>query len=296
MATLSKQNGKRKYCWYGVFLCVLILVLALGIGIVTADDNLPEIEQVVLSPTANSVIIPTATPLPTAGVTSTPVPPTFTPTVPGPPQLEVNEVTLETVVRREPIPDAEEVGTIRVGDQYTITGRFFQWLQFRFDPSPTGFAWVFDGVVTISGDETLIPEVDVNGQRLDLQGGAVIDETQTAIAFQQTPGFELTLTADVRFIEAPGTAERLQEGAESPGVILPEGTDEVVSEFGILPTFTYPPNVVAQAPTDAPEDSMTPTPVQGVTLNVSDGIAPIVPIVVLASLGIIGLLLSLIRR
>jgi hypothetical protein len=63
-----------------------------------------------------------------------------------------------------------------------------------------------------------------------------------------------------------------------------------------LPTYTYPPDVVAQAPTEGP--SATPTQNTSVLpdISVSDGVAPVIPIAALGILGSLGLIFSLMRR
>lgn len=258
----------------------------LGVGLLglSRSDAQEQVAQVVTN-TPVRVNIPTSAPPATAGLSPTPILPTFTPTPLGAPQLQVPVDAQQDVnVRAEPDIDAQILGTIRPGDTYPITGRYFRWLQFRFDPSPTRIGYVYDELVTINGDETRIPDLAQAG--LATQDIAVLSATETADAIRQTPGFELTMTANALFVEAPSGGLSVQ----------PEVTNEVGGVMEVLPTFTYPPNIVAQAPTRGANVVVTSEEEPGIALDVSDGVAPIVPIVVLAALGLIGLLLSLIRR
>lgn len=87
---------------------------------------------------------------------------TRTPTVTGPVLLQAKETAGEVNVRAEPDIEGELLGTIVTGNTYPVLGRYFRWLQFQYDGAVTGTvrAWVFDELVDIVGDETLIPNLD----------------------------------------------------------------------------------------------------------------------------------------
>ena len=196
--------------------------------------------------------------------------PTRTPTLQTGAFLEATEG--EVNVRAEPSTDAERLGSIRPGDQYRVRGRYFRWIQFEYQNSPTGFGWVFDELVTLTGDTTNIADLSVT-------------PTNDPLAPAATP----TLAASGEGL-VPAPIDALADSGNSP--IISGG----VSTSAALPTYTYPPDIIAQAPTQGP--SATPTLVTSVLpeISVSDGVAPIVPIVGLGVLGMLGLIFSLMRR
>jgi hypothetical protein len=287
----------------------LLSIFAFGLLLIGSDkapgrvDASPDEVSQVVSPTPDRVVIPTATIPPVDGATPTDVPPTFTPIAEGPPQLQARETAGSVNIRLEADPDAQIVGTIQHGDSYIVTGRYFRWLQIRFEPSPSRHGFVFEELVEIIGDETRIPDLTQDPQPASDAGGEppAVDATAEWQEIQQTPGIEMTLTADARILELPvlpGTGdndnlpqpESAVDGAANP---------QQGSVPGVLPTFTYPPNLVAQAPTsEFLEGEITATPDAGNALNISvgDGVAPIVPIAALAGLGMLGLLIAGLRR
>lgn len=268
--------------WLATAVLIIRILVAIGATQARTPDD---VSQVVVSPTPLRVIISTSTPLPTSGVPPTEVPPSFTPTEEGPAQLEVSADSSEVNVRAEPDIEADILGVIRTGERFTVTGKYFRWYQIRFDPSPNRTAYVYEELVAIvEGNPANIP--DLTESLLPTQDTSFLVATETAAAIALTPGFELTITADARVIEAPS-------GQNSAAA---EVTDEVGNRI-ILPTYTYPPNVAAQAPTSAPVEAAEPTADPSrISLRVDEGIAPIVPIVVLATLGIVGLLITTLLR
>jgi len=260
---------------------VVVLVFALGGAAVYVTDG-ASLSQAP-TPTPARVIIPTSAPLPTAGEPPTPTA-TFTPEPEGPVQLEARQEAGPVNVRAQADPNSDRLGSIQYGEQYVVLGRYFRWLQIRFEPSPSRVAYVFEELVDIIGDESQIP--DLTQEELPTEDLSLLEPTLTWEALQLTPGAEETLRAqNEREITAPG--------ADSEGDV-PSGDGD---EFGVMPTFTYPPNVVAQAPTEMPVMDVTSTPDPArLNINVSDGVAPILPIVLLGALGVIGILLSLLRR
>ncbi|MCB9451812.1 MAG: SH3 domain-containing protein [Anaerolineaceae bacterium] len=239
-----------------------------------------------VSPTPVQVQIPNAAP---GGVeqSEATMTPTRTPTPVGPVLLEA---ITEANVRAEADLESEKLGTIRAGDTYPILGRYFRWLQFQYDKSPNGTAWVFDELVTIVGDETTIPDLNVNA--LPTVDVAAVNATGTWEAITLTPGGLLTATAQARVLPAPGS------NLSSPG----QGGDNGVALPQVLPTFTWPPDLAAVGQTVTPvsgsgESLVTVTPSAGNISNpLGDGMPPIAPILLLGGLGVLGLLIASIRR
>ena len=186
-------------------------------------------------------------------------------------------------VRAEASIEADRLGTIQAGEYYPVLGRSFRWLQIQFPSAPQGRAWVFEELVTLFGDEGSIPNLQLVTPVVLSQAQA--DATLTQAAFIKTPGAVLTLTARSRILPVPG-----QETA------LP-GAEALFGETSsLLPTYTYPPDLLAptldvegtavlntQAATGAPPASSTRIPTA-------------VPIALLAAGGLLGLLLNSLRR
>ncbi|PJF28760.1 MAG: hypothetical protein CUN52_11825 [Phototrophicales bacterium] len=258
---------------------ILIVMILIGSMMVNVSQHNVYIGQAQPpTPTTAPLIIPTIAPLPTIGATleNTPLP-TFTPTEPGPVQLEAKESAGAVNVRIEADPNAERLGTIRFGQRYVVVGRYYLWYRIRYDQSPNGMGYVFGDLVDIIGDPNEI--VDLTLFTPTPTDPNAVNLTATFEIVRLTPGGELTLTVAVREILPPG---------QQVGVLVQDAT---ASPRPILPTFTYPPNIIAQAPSPNAEVTiLTPTIV---TSNTPRGdVAPIVPIMVLGGLGIIGLLLS----
>lgn len=234
------------------------------------------------TPTTGAIVLPTIAPLATIGATleNTPLP-TFTATEPGPVQLEV--AGDEGVnVRLEADPNAEILGTIRPSERYVVSGQYYLWYQIRYEQSPSGFAYVFGDLVNIVGDPAEITDLTIITPTP--QDPNAVNLTATFESVILTPGGELTLTVAVREILPPSAQLGVVE------------QDAVSTERPILPTFTYPPNVIAQAPT---QGVLSPILVPNETTSTSTirgGMPPITPILVLAGLGVIGLLLSRLFR
>jgi hypothetical protein len=198
------------------------------------------------------------------------------------------EAKNEANVRAAPSLDSDRLGTIRAGETFPVLGRYFRWFQFRYNPSPSGTGWVYDELVNVIGDVAEIPEINANV--LPTVDTSTLNITQTWEAITQTPGGLLTATAEARFIQPPSNPQiAVTQEAFS-------GLDSDVLE--VLPTFTYPPNIIAQAPNIAgPNIEASPTETTSSLVDVvSNGIAPIVPIMALVGFGLLGLTISSRRR
>lgn len=210
--------------------------------------------------------------------------PTRTPTPEARALLEPKELAN---VRADASTEADQLGTIRAGEFFNVIGRYERWLQFEYPPSPNGRGWVYDELVTITGDAASIPAIDLNAlPTFDPAAGAA---TQTMSAVTQTPGGVLTATAVSR-------AEVTAPVANVGGIITTQAVPgEIARE--ILPTFTYPPGVVAMAPTQEPGDDATQAADRPASAPTNGAVMPpIAPILILGGIGLLGLAISSIRR
>jgi hypothetical protein len=240
--------------------------------------------QELITATPVRVVIPTSAPI----ITGPEFTPTFTrtPTVSGPVLLEAKEDAGDVNVRADADIEAERIGSIRAGDTYPVLGRRFRWYQFQFDQSPNGRGWVFDELVTIIGDESAIRDFSL--EEMPTQDTVALAATQTQEAVTLTPGGLLTATVIAR----------------DGGVVLIDpnlsgsfSTGEDLSLVEVLPTYTYPPNIVAAQPTEDSLFTVTPTPAPVAPLiPLPSGIPPIAPIMILGGVGLLGLALNSLRR
>lgn len=214
--------------------------------------------------------------------------PTFTPTATAQQAafLEAKPEAADGVnVRADADPEADVLGVIRPGEQYVVTGRFYLWLRFRYDRSPNGQGWVFGDLVNLSGDTTLIPDLAAEPQATT--DATVVGATQTAEVITLTPGAPLTATADAQLLLEP--------------VSLNEAVSDAANASG-LPTFTPPPALVAAATpsTDAGGVGEATTMIETGSAPISEislaNLPRILPIVLLGGLGILGVLISMLRR
>lgn len=213
---------------------------------------------------------PTADPNLNAQPTATPMP------------TQASLVRVEAVdfanVRAEPDVNAPQLGTIRAGETYTVIARYISWIQFQFPSAPNGRGWVYGEIVRVTGDLSTVPEIaNPFGTTTGTTGADVSGEQATLALLIQTPGG--VLTATVLSPALPGSVP----------------TDAVGLPTTPRPTFTYPPGLVALAPTQADVLSGS-NPSSGSGQTGSSGPAPIVPIIVLGGIGVIGLLIGSLRR
>lgn len=226
---------------------------------------------------------PTATPAPLNLSTGAPqgqevqdATPTWTATPEGQIMIEARDFAN---VRAEPDTNAAQLGQIRSGDLYPATGRYFEWIQFQFDQTRRG--WVFGQLVNVTGNVNNLPEIGVAVEPTVPDANA--GQTQTLAAITQTPGGVLTATAVARQNSLPGDLPANAGAAQTAG-------------FGALPTFTYPPDMIAIAPTSG-SSALLPTETTAPLNEAEAGdVPPIVPILVLGGMGLLGLAISSLRR
>lgn len=258
-------------------LSFILVILLAGLNGIQAQDL----------PTPAPVFLSSPTPLPVFEETSpTPVN-TSTPETAGPAILEALVDAGDVNVRAEADPDAAIIGSIRNGTQYAVTGRYFRWYQIRYEDD---LGYVFEDLVSVLGDQTLIPDLSL--EPIVTADVEVIGLTETWAAITLTPGIELTATANANVLQGPVPAG----GAGITVLEHAEGTPNPDEPRAILPTFTYPPQV-AQLSTETVLIAASPTP-QTTTLDeiANSGVTPIVPIAVLGGFGLLGLVISSFRR
>lgn len=259
---------KPKFYLRRIFLVAIVNVLALallGQQMATAQN-----------PTTVPLLIPTLTA--TAAISPTPAPNFVQPTAVAPhavvESLHGKPGSGEPGANLRAAPDlkAEILGTIVPGQFYSVIGRSDDWLEIQYDQSTNGRAWVFKGVVNITGlDPNLIPTVGSNlvpSPNLTSAG-----EQQTLNAITLTPGGMQTLAA---------------QRTAATGVFVQSddaGTQAADQSVGPLPTFTFPAAFV--------EATLPP---HLTTVTNQNGIPPIIPILALGGVGLLGLFISALRR
>jgi hypothetical protein len=258
-----------------------LLVSAIALGSAKADSR----QQVVVSATPARVDLSSPTPVLTQP--QSPPTPTRTPTPSVAALLEAKADAGPVNVRAQPDPNADKLGTIQHGNEYPVLGKYYEWYQFQYDLSPNKRGWVFGQLVDIIGDASTI--ADLTTSPLPTVDTSILSITQTWQAVLQTPGGALTVTAQSRIIPAPS--------GDLPNAESTAGANSGAPNGAVLPTFTYPPDIIAQAPTQNANGDVTVTeaPVD-LSSAVSNGVAPIVPILGLVALGILGLAISSLRR
>jgi hypothetical protein len=236
---------------------------------------------------------PTATAAPiTIPLAATPTSATEVPTLtpmPTMPQGAFLEAITEANVRSEADPGSDLLGTIRSGETYPVIGRYFRWYRFRFPLSPDGAGWVFEELVTVSGDTANITDLaSLPTATLDSTEAA---RNETLEAVTLTPGSIFTLTAEAVLLPLPVQGET-QEADSIP-------SDSVAPlQIEALPTFTPPPNVALLPPENAYSvnrslnPSSTITDESSISRQQNSTVPPILPIGLLIGAGILGLLIS----
>lgn len=258
-----------------MFLSGLLLLLQNSNQLVSAQPRITN--------TPIPVIIPTLT-VTIAGsdgrfVEASPSP-TFTITPELPNVILIAIVSPSDALVRDFPETGEVIGFLESSRDYQVIGQYFSWIQIQFSGSPTGRAWVYIETIRMTGNLDEIPFIDPDS--LPAENSFEDNQTQTAIALFQTPGVADTATANARILTLPAEADV-----------------RTTSEF--LPTYTPPAEIVERQATVDPNAVSSPTPeniaVQTVLASVTEsGVPPFVPILALGLFGIIGLMISRIRR
>lgn len=243
-----------------------LLIILLSIIIV------PSYAQIRETATPLVVILTTPTPFverPVASVT-----PTFTPTPVGVVLLEVRQEAGNINVRTEPGPEADQLGTIGFGTRHPVYRQFYSWYEIQFELSPNGRGWIYGELVDIVGDQNEIQFIE------DFNWAT----PQGSLSSAPTEVLELS---EEELSSTPVVTRQIDVPTVSEDLIL----DETPIEQGPLPTFTYPPDTIAQVPTRSAVVGEG-----GNTDVATDKIPPLFPVILLGGMGIVGLLLNSLRR
>ncbi len=243
--------------------------------------------------------IPTATPVQVSLPTPLPIFPTDSQNTtnnvssvtrtPTPEGSAILEALTEANVRSQPDPESERLGTIRAGDTYIVIGQYYRWYEFQYDQSPSGTGWVFDELVNVTGNTERIPDLTLGTSTPDLNADQA---NSTLVILTQTPGGVLTATAGVGVLPLP---------IESAGGGNPSSNNLAIGSPTPLPTFTIPPNlgtipVANQSIDGSPSPNATANSSQSLDAAIPSHIPPILPILVLGGAGILGLIISSLRK
>lgn len=252
-----------------LFRVVLVLFVSSWAALVLAQPRITD--------TPVPVILPESTAQPTSLSVLTPTP-TTTATEEPRVVLVAGDIAGNINVRDLPDVTGNRLGSLDPDREYPVTGRFFSWYQLEYSSSSNGLAWVFGDTVEIIGDSSTIPIIDPFAVPTAVPPEAA--EAATATAFILTPGAPETATAETRLISVPTN----------------EGGGDTVTD--ITPTFTPPPDAVPRESTPDTNLLASPTPTfveSAITEISSASVPPIMPILVLAGFGLLGLIVAIVR-
>lgn len=234
----------------------LIVLLLIFVGQVTAISA-----QARISVTPVAAVLVTPTP---EGVQQ--LPPTVTqapsPTPLPAARLQALESAGSVNVRILPDLESELLGQIAYGSEYAVLRNYYKWYELSYDLSPNGRAWVYEDLVSIVGDRSIIEVIDTFE--------AIVDPADSAII----AGGEEGGAADGRTIEIAAVQNDAGQGVEFLAATP-------------LPTFTAPA-VTQSSPIQQRDVRQRSQPTR-------TNIPPLVPIMVLAGLGLFGILISILR-
>ena len=200
---------------------------------------------------------------------------TFTPsaTPPGPTLLEARESAGNVNVRAAPDPTSERLGSIAFGTSYPVLRQYYLWFELKYEPSPSGRAWVYSELVTVTGDQSAIDVIEDFADIFTPSDGN--QDLQSSLEGNGQTGNE-----DSRILEVPATQRAGRQRDERSVAIA-------------LPTFTYPSDLPVLAPTGMAEQNDGDE--GNTTSNGLSEVPPVLPIMILAGFGMVGLLLNAIR-
>ena len=246
--------------------CILVLALYFPAAVleIESQDNRPA--------TPITVNLVTPTPFGISQFSPT-VTPTFTLTAPGPSVLQAKESAGRVNVRSAPNTSSDLLGAIVYGTRYPFLRRYFLWYELEYEAAPNGRAWVFSELVEVEGElesvQTITDYTDV--------ANVTVGEGQPAI------------------VAGLGSDSGTETASRTLIISSPEaGANRFQLQATPLPTFTYPPDLPVFAPTKAS------APVnRDLAPNDTDilmDLPPLIPIVLLAGFGVVGMMINSIRR
>jgi uncharacterized protein YgiM (DUF1202 family) len=156
---------------------------------------------------------------------ATPLPASEVPSI-GPAQVTVSTDRLR--VRALPVEDAEIVARVTEGNTYPVIGISSdgEWLQIEVDEAPEGSGWVSAEFVTLAGDITNIPIVDVPMP----VATATADPTEEATP-EATPEATAEPTEEATPEATPEATEEPTEEATPEATAMP---DEEATDLGTV--------------------------------------------------------------
>ncbi|MFN8419912.1 MAG: SH3 domain-containing protein [Anaerolineae bacterium] len=245
---------------------VLLVFCGVGIGLLLLPRPSISRAQDAPTPTEYQIVIPTRTATEEFVITMTPsrTATDYVSTI----RIEARDADTPANVRASPELGENIINRIRKGTFYEALGRYGLWIQIRFLASPTGVAWVYSEVVSVTGG-TFEDLPEITADALPTVDANAVGQQATLAYITGTPGALQTATA---------------QQAVASGIFQQGQTGDGGVPVEVLPTFTAPPPFVEAT-----------LPVRGVTQN-SGELPPIVPIISLGVIGLAGLLISGLRR
>ena len=246
--------------------CMLVLALYIPAAVLETEsqDNRPA--------TPITVNLVTPTPFGISHFSPT-VTPTFTLTAPGPTVLQAKESAGRVNVRSAPDTSSDLLGAIVYGTQYPFLRRYFLWYELEYEAASSGRAWVYSELVEVEGElesvQTITDYTDV--------ANVTVEEGQTAIVAGLGGGSGTEAESRTLIISSPEAGENRTQLLATP-----------------LPTFTYPPDLPVFAPTKVSAPANRDLALNGTDILMD--LPPLIPIVLLAGFGLVGMLINLIRR
>ncbi len=241
----------------GFVVCGLYSLLIAAPDTALADTNPTPLPIHIASATATQPLVSSPTPSRTVAPIGSSV-------------IEAKDKTVGANIRQSPDPGSEKLGTIFPGKFYPVVGKFGNWYQIIYgQPDPDSSGWVYKDIVNLSGPPpALIPTA------------SSVPTSNVATGSVKATAEHLTLT--------PGgieSATALQLSATGVIAVNANGTAIAPTSGQPLPTFTFPPPLI--------EATLSPR-INAVSAQGS--IPPIVPIIGLSAVGLLGLLISGLRR
>lgn len=203
------------------------------------------------------------TPTPEGRETVTPTPSTTPSPTPLPAvRLRALETAGNINIRAAPSLEGDILGTIAAGVEYEVLRNYYRWYEFRYELSANRRGWVYGDLVEIVGDRSRIQVIDnpadiaIPGPLQNGEDGETTEDEQRTIAIS-------TFRAD-----------------SDQSVVLIESTS--------LPTFTPPAATPASFTEQLERATGEPPPWAN--------IPPLVPVAMLAGLGLLGFIINALRR
>lgn len=202
------------------------------------------------------------TPTPEGRASFTPIPaPTLSPTPLPAVRLRALDTAGNVNIRAVPSLEGDILGTIAAGVEYQVLRNYYRWYEFRYELSPNGRGWIYGDLVEIVGDRSQIIVIDdpadITAPQAPIADASAADEAEAR-----------TITLSTQQADSDVSVELVEETA--------------------LPTFTPPPATPVSVMQQLGFEESAPAPWAD--------LPPILPVAVLAGLGLLGFLINALRR